>query len=82
MPNPERIHQRPRKWFPKKAKLEVGKLVPMKDSRGRRRLVRVIKIDDGVVVVDSNHRWAGQKVDMDVELVCILAGDGSTSLKP
>ncbi len=73
--DPARICRRPRRWFPGEARLEEGKLVRMTDGRGRRRLVRVIKTVSDMVVVDANHRWAGQVLEMDVELVCILTAD-------
>ena len=40
---------------------------------GRRRLIRILEVHDKVVVVDTNHRWAGQAVDLEVELVAIEA---------
>jgi FKBP-type peptidyl-prolyl cis-trans isomerase 2 len=73
VPDPARVHSWPRKWFPRQAALAPGKLVRVTDGRGRRRLVRVVQPGSAVVVVDTNHRWAGQAVELEIELVSIKA---------
>jgi FKBP-type peptidyl-prolyl cis-trans isomerase 2 len=73
LPDPAKVHRWPRKWFPKQATLATGKLVRVTDGRGRRRIVRVVQRGSTVVVVDTNHRWAGQTVELEVEIVRIEA---------
>lgn len=67
--DPARIHRWSRKRLPRNATLQTNKLIRFKDDRGRRRLVRILEISDGFVVVDANHRWAGQSLELEVELV-------------
>jgi hypothetical protein len=55
-----RIRRWSRKRFPKEATLRVGKFQRFMDERGRRRLVRSLEVQSNVVVVDTNHRGAGQ----------------------
>lgn len=74
--DPKRIHRLSRKRFPENATLQVGKWVRLTNDRGRRRFIRILKVSDQVVVVDANHRWAGQAMSVEVELVCIQS-DGS-----
>ena len=46
------------------------------NSHGRRRLVRVLVVPCGqTVVVDTNHRFAGQSLEVEVELVAILGDE-------
>jgi len=40
-------------------------------SGGRRRLVRVVEVGENAVVVDANRRWAGQSLELEVELIAI-----------
>jgi peptidylprolyl isomerase len=57
-----------RKRFPKEATLRVGKYLRFQDERGRRRQVRILEIQSDVVIVDTNHRGAGQTVELKVIL--------------
>jgi peptidylprolyl isomerase len=40
-------------------------------SGGRRRLVRVVEVRENTVVVDANRRWAGQSLELEVQLIAI-----------
>jgi len=83
MADPKRVHRLARTRFPKSSVLTVGKLVRISDRKGRRRLVRVLEAGSKAVVVDSNHRWAGQALEVQVELVSIQTADAtSNSTKP
>ena len=72
-PDATRVHRWARSRFPEDLALSAGKQVRVQDRRGRRRLIRILEVHDKVVVVDTNHRWAGQAVDLEVELVAIEA---------
>ncbi len=69
--DPKRIHRMSRKRFPETATLPIGKWIRFTNDHGRKRLIRILKVDDRVVVVDANHRWAGQAMEVEVELVGI-----------
>jgi peptidylprolyl isomerase len=72
LPDPARIHRWSRRRFPKKATLQVGKLIRFTDERGRRRRVRILEANSKMVVVDANHRWAGQTLELEVTLLGFL----------
>jgi FKBP-type peptidyl-prolyl cis-trans isomerase 2 len=74
--DPNRIHRWSRTRFPKDEPLAVGKWVAVINGQGRRRLVRVVELRGNTVVVDTNHRFAGQAVEVEVELVEIRGSDG------
>jgi len=69
--DPSRIRRLATTRFASLAKMPIGKRVRIKDGRGREHLVRVLEVSDKVVVVDANHRWAGQSLELDVELIAI-----------
>lgn len=71
LPNPVRIRRWRRGHFPKNAALQPGSLVRVTDRSGRQRMVRALEVGTKVVVIDTNHRWAGQTLRMEVELVAI-----------
>jgi FKBP-type peptidyl-prolyl cis-trans isomerase 2 len=75
--DPSRVHRWARTRFPKDQLLPIGKWVPIPTSQGRRRLVRILEVREKMVVVDTNHRWAGQALEMEVELIRIKATDAS-----
>jgi len=79
--DPTRVHRWSRKRFPKHAKLRTGKLVRFMDDQGRRRLVRILQVSDKVVVVDANHRWAGQALELEVELIAIQGPDAGSDFR-
>lgn len=70
--NPTRIHRWSRRRFPKEATLPTGKLIWFTDEKGRRRRVRILEADSKVVVVDANHPWAGQTLELEVTLLGFL----------
>ncbi len=41
------------------------------DRQHRRRLVRIVEIGEIAVVVDANRRWAGQSLELEVEVLAI-----------
>lgn len=70
--NPARIRRWSRRRFPKEATLRTGKLIRFTDEQGRRRRVRVLEADNKTVVVDANHPWAGQTLELEVTLLGFL----------
>ncbi len=72
LPDATRIHRWSRRRFPPEATLRVGKLIRFTDKRGRRRQVRILEANGKVVVVDANHRWAGQTLELEVTLLGFL----------
>lgn len=72
-PDSGRIFRLARTRFPTDQALPVGKWLRLLDRRGRRRLVRILEVRGPIVVVDTNHRWAGQTLELEVELVAICA---------
>jgi FKBP-type peptidyl-prolyl cis-trans isomerase 2 len=71
--DPARVHRWARARFPEGQPLAAGQWVPLADSRGRRRLVRVLEVHATSVVVDTNSRWAGRALELEVQLLAILA---------
>src|SRR5262249_44068705 len=77
--DPSRVRRWARTRFPEDQLLPVGKWVRVLSHRGRR-LVRIVEVRAKIVVVDTNHRWAGQALNLEVELIDIQspnAGPGS-----
>jgi peptidylprolyl isomerase len=68
LPDATRIRRWSRKRFPEEATLRVGKFMRFVDQRGRSRQVRILEVRSNVVVVDTNHRGAGQTVELKVIL--------------
>jgi FKBP-type peptidyl-prolyl cis-trans isomerase 2 len=66
-----RVRRLARTRFPKDRSLPVGKWVPVLDRQGRPRSVRILEVRGEMVVVDTNHRWAGQSLELEVELISI-----------
>jgi hypothetical protein len=73
--DPSRVRRWSRKRFPGHATLTVGKWVRVTSDRGRSRLVRILEVSGKLVVVDTNHRGAGQALELEVELLAILGPD-------
>ena len=81
--DPARVRRWARTRFPADQPLRVGKWVSVLNRRGRRRLVRILEDRGQVVVVDTNHRGAGQTLNLEVELIDIRARDaGADSPRP
>jgi FKBP-type peptidyl-prolyl cis-trans isomerase 2 len=70
-PDPSRVRRLDRSRFPKDYPLPLGKWVKISDRRGRRRVVRIVEVRPEMVVVDTNHRRAGQSLELEVELLGI-----------
>jgi serine/threonine protein kinase/FKBP-type peptidyl-prolyl cis-trans isomerase 2 len=66
-----RVYRLDRTRFVGQPDLSVGKWLRVWDRRHRRRLVRVVELREHVVVVDTNHRWAGQSLELEVEVMSI-----------
>ncbi len=73
--NPARVRCLARSRFPGDTVLKSGGWVRLADRRGRRRLVRVVDVRGDVVLVDTNHRWAGQAMQLEVQLISIQTPD-------
>ncbi len=78
--DPARVHRWARTRFPKDRSLPIGKWVRFRNSQGRPRLVRILEVLGKMVVVDTNHRWAGQALELEVELIGIQAPDAGADL--
>jgi len=76
--DPGRIRRLDRTRFAERQVLAVGTWVRAWDRRRRRRLVRIVEIRENMVVVDTNHRWAGQSLKLEVEVLSI-DGPGTIS---
>jgi peptidylprolyl isomerase len=75
-----RIRRWPRERFPKEARLRAGKLFRFTGARGRRRLVRILEVNTKEVVVDANHRWAGQTLELEVKLIAFVEPYASSNI--
>ncbi len=69
--DPTRVRRWARSRFPQGQGLAVGKWIRASDRQGRTRFVRILKVNDETVLVDTNRRCAGQGLKIDVELVSI-----------
>jgi peptidylprolyl isomerase len=67
--DPARVYRLARTRFPPDKALYAGTWVRVCDSR--RRLVRVVEVRENTVIVDANRRWAGQSLELEVELIAI-----------
>lgn len=72
LPDPARIHRWSRTRFPKEVTLRAGKLIRFTDERGRRHRVRILEATSKIVLVDGNHPWAGQTLEVEVKLLDFL----------
>jgi carbon storage regulator CsrA len=78
--DPARVHRWARTRFPQGHPLPVGKWVQIPNSQGRRRSVRILEVRGKMVVVDTNHRRAGQALDLEVELISIRTPNAGSPL--
>lgn len=81
LPDPNRIRRLDRKRFAEHQALPIGKWLRIQDRRGRHRLVRIVEVQDRVVVVDTNHPRAGQALELELELISIQAADAGSDLQ-
>ena len=73
MPDPTRIRRVDRARFPADEDLSTGRRVWMRVSKGRTRPVKVLEVHGRVVVVDTNHPRSGESIELEVELVTVIA---------
>ena len=69
---PEMIIEMPKDRFPKDMEIEVDMPLGMSDQEGQQFEVTIVEIKDDVVMLDANHRLAGQDLVFDLELVEIV----------
>src|SRR5581483_4018157 len=69
--NPRLVRRLARGRFAGRKDLSVGQWVRVWDRQHRRRLVRIVEIGEVTVIVDANHRWAGQSVELEVSVITI-----------
>jgi peptidylprolyl isomerase len=74
-----RVRRWARSRFPQDQMLAAGKRVQVNDTRGRRRTVRVLEVRGKTVLVDTNHRFAGQTLELEVKIVQIRGQDDDPS---
>ena len=68
--DPDRVRDLDRRRFPPEHAFVIGEWTHVVSRRGRR-LVRVLEVREDVVVVDGNHRGAGQTLELKVKLLTI-----------
>jgi peptidylprolyl isomerase len=66
-----RVHRLRRARLDGDADLSVGGWVRVWDRRHHRRLVRIVELCGDTAVIDANHRWAGQSMEVEVEVIGI-----------
>ncbi len=69
--NPRLIRRMARWRFAEHEDLSVGQWVRVWDRQYHRRLVRIVEIGEETVIVDANHRWAGQSQELEVRVLSI-----------
>jgi len=69
--NPKLIRRMARWRFAEHEDLCVGQWVRVWDRQCRRRLVRIVTIGEETLIVDANHRWAGQSLKLEVRVISI-----------
>lgn len=77
--NPRLIRRMARWRFAGHEDLRVGQWVRVWDRSHRRRLVRIVKIGEETVVVDANHRWAGQSLELEVRVISFRGPEAASS---
>jgi len=73
IPDPSRVRRVDRARFPADEDLLPGNRIRMRLSRGRTRPVRILEVHGRVIVVDVNHPRSGQSVELQVELISVVA---------
>ena len=68
-----RVRQVDRRCFKPFQTLTIGKWVRPADGG---KPVRILAIKGMAIMVDGNHRWAGQTLDVEVELIAITSDTG------
>lgn len=72
--NPGMVIEMPKDRFPKDMEIEIGMPLGMSDQQGQQYEVTVVEMKDDVVMLDANHRLAGEDLVFDLELVEIIGG--------
>lgn len=72
--NPAMLIEMPKDRFPKDMEIELGMSLGMSDQDGQQFQVTIAEIKEEVVMLDANHRLAGQDLIFDLELVEIVGG--------
>jgi carbon storage regulator CsrA len=80
-PDPARIQRWARTRFPTGQPLPIGGWVRILNRPGRHRMVRILEVRTKSVVVDTNHRWAGQAMELEVELIRIRCPSAGAQLR-
>ena len=70
--NPEMIIEYPKDQFPKDMEIELGMPLLLSNASDQQFEVKIAEIKDDVVVLDANHRLAGEDLVFDLELVEIV----------
>jgi len=80
--DPTRLRRWARMRFAKDQPLPIGAwvLVPSREGHHRRK-VRVVEVRDQMVIVDTNHRRAGQSMEVEVELIRIHARENGSAVR-
>jgi FKBP-type peptidyl-prolyl cis-trans isomerase 2 len=83
LPDPSRVRRWARTRFAKDQALAVGKWVKVLNRHGQRRLIRILEVRGRAVLVDTNHRWAGLAMELEVTLLGIhVPGAASDVAQP
>lgn len=77
--NPRLIRRIARWRFAEHEDLSIGQWVRVWDRQHRRRLVRIMEIGEITVIVDANHRWVGQSLELEVRVIAIRGSEGASS---
>jgi hypothetical protein len=75
--DPGRIRRLARARFAEHKTHSVGEWVRVLDRR--RRLIRIVDIRENMVVVDTNHHWAGHSLELEVEVLTIHGPEGTSA---
>ncbi|MAK62601.1 MAG: peptidylprolyl isomerase [Ponticaulis sp.] len=69
--DPRGMQTVPRAEIPDEIPLELGNQLQVSTPEGQTMIVTVAEVTDEAVVLDANHRLAGQDLNFDIELVSI-----------
>ena len=72
--SPDMIFEMPKDRFPKDMEIEAGMVLAMSDGQGQQLPVTVTEIKEDAVILDANHKLAGEDLVFDLELVEIIGG--------
>ncbi|MAT35340.1 MAG: peptidylprolyl isomerase [Ponticaulis sp.] len=72
-PDPRAMQTVPRQDIPDDIPLDIGNQLQVSTPEGQTLVVTVAQVSDEAVVLDANHRLAGQDLKFDIELVDVDA---------